>query len=197
MKNVKFICILILSLILVACNNNHDTNTESKADSLPDIPKKVFSNDKNGKDISKKEIKNSLKKYLDTFDSLEKNAAHIRNKENLNEQEKKELEDILKLMNSNNKNFEKYITNNNLPENFEDESFKIYNYLKSAENLISKLYAETEIAMEDKSSNNEKLKAAENIKSINSDYKERINGKKEKEIKDFLNKNNINTKAFD
>ncbi|MDW3829199.1 NDxxF motif lipoprotein [Staphylococcus saprophyticus] len=158
--------------------------------------KKVFSNNNTNEDISEKDIKKNLKTYLDTFDSLEKNASHIRNKEELTEEDKKSLKNIHNLVKKNNANFKHYISNNNLPKNYEHESFKIYKHLNSVELLLNEIYNNAEKAMDNDSSNKEKLKASEKIKKVNAEYKDKVNDKKEKEIKEFLNEKNIKTNAF-
>lgn len=199
MKSLKVVFVLFLSLLLIACSNDNskeDKQTSSKSSKLPNIPEKVFSSHTTNKKLSTTETKKSIKQYLNVYGDLEKNVEHISNKENLSKKDKDKLKHISTLSNKNENNFKDYIRQNTLPKGYKKESNKIYNYTHSVNKLMRELRKETKKSEDDSLSEKQQLKAVGKIKNIGSKYKKRVNGKQEKEIKDFLKEKNIHTRAF-
>ena len=81
----KFFVLIMISLLffsLTACGNSTEKskNQTSNKSELPAIPKQVFSSSKINENISKKEIKKSVSKYLDTNHALIENIKSLSNK---------------------------------------------------------------------------------------------------------------------
>src|SRR5699024_4986100 len=80
---------LVLVFSASACSSEGSSSEKQKSntgkeETLPPIPKKVFSSNKTNQNISEKEMRQSLKTYLNTHDDIFKNAEKIRNKDKLN-----------------------------------------------------------------------------------------------------------------
>lgn len=76
------------------CGNFKEISTKhssSQRHKLPKVPKQVFSSNKNNKNISEKELKNSLTKYLNTYHALFENIESLRSKDKLNKSELQKL----------------------------------------------------------------------------------------------------------
>ncbi|PTE28943.1 NDxxF motif lipoprotein [Staphylococcus equorum] len=198
MKIIKYISLITLALLLVACSKgeseNKSSNQEAKA---TEIPKKVFSSQKSDEKISEDEMGSSIKKYLDTFDALDENTSKIRDKDELNEKDQNKLNKLTKLTNKNDKNFKQFIENNQLPKQYEKGSLKVSDYVTSVNELMNKINDKVDATMDDSNTDQTKLKNVGEIKEINAQYKKQVNGKKQKEVEQFLNKHDIQTKAFE
>ena len=96
--NIKKLFMLVVTslllLTLTACDNSKEISTKQASNQrheLPEVPKQVFSSNKNNKNISEKEIKNSISKYLNTYHALFENIENLRSKDKLNKSELKKL----------------------------------------------------------------------------------------------------------
>lgn len=119
MKIIKYISLITLALLLVACSKGESENKSSDQEAkATEIPKKVFSSQKSDEKISEDEMGSSIKKYLDTFDTLDENTSKIRDKDELNEKDQNKLNKLTKLTNKNDKNFKQFIENNQLPKQY-------------------------------------------------------------------------------
>ncbi|RIL27176.1 NDxxF motif lipoprotein [Staphylococcus equorum] len=198
MKIIKYISLITLALLLVACSKGESENKSSDQEAkATEIPKKVFSSQKSDEKISEDEMGSSIKKYLDTFDALDENTSKIRDKDELNEKDQNKLNKLTKLTNKNDKNFKQFIENNQLPKQYEKGSLKVSDYVTSVNELMNKINDKVDATMDDSNTDQTKLKNVGEIKEINAQYKKQVNGKKQKEVEQILNKHDIQTKAFE
>ena len=198
MKIIKYISLITLALLLVACSKGESENKSSDQEAkATEIPKKVFSSQKSDEKISEDEMGSSIKKYLDTFDALDENTSKIRDKDELNEKDQNKLNKLTKLTNKNDENFKQFIENNQLPKQYEKGSLKVSDYVTSVNELMNKINDKVDATMDDSNTDQTKLKNVGEIKEINAQYKKQVNGKKQKEVEQFLNKHDIQTKAFE
>lgn len=197
----KFFVLIMISLLffsLTACGNSTEKskNQTSNKSELPAIPKQVFSSSKINENISKKEIKKSVSKYLDTNHALIENIKSLSNKDNLNKNELKKLNSLTEMNDKNDSNFSNFIQNNNLPNGYKDGVFKTKDYITTANQYLKKLNTQIQKVNKNSNSDNLSIKDIDEINSINEQYKKDVNGKKQKEVETFLKDKNIKTKAF-
>ena len=197
----KFFVLIMVSLLffsLTACGNSTEKskNQTSNKSELPAIPKQVFSSSKINENISKKEIKKSVSKYLDTNHALIENIKSLSNKDNLNKNELKKLNSLTEMNDKNDSNFSNFIQNNNLPNGYKDGVFKTKDYITTANQYLKKLNTQIQKVNKNSNSDNLSIKDIDEINSINEQYKKDVNEKKQKEVETFLKDKNIKTKAF-
>lgn len=197
----KFFVLIMVSLLffsLTACGNSTEKskNQTSNKNELPAIPKQVFSSSKINENISKKEIKKSVSKYLDINHALIENIESLSNKDNLNKNELKKLNSLTEMNDKNDSNFSNFIQNNNLPNGYKDGVFKTKDYITTANQYLNKLNTQIQKVNKNSNSDNLSIKDIDEINSINEQYKKDVNGKKQKEVETFLKDKNIKTKAF-
>ena len=197
----KFFVLIMISLLffsLTACGNSTEKskNQTSNKSELPAIPKQVFSSSKINENISKKEIKKSVSKYLDTNHALIENIESLSNKDNLNKNELKKLNSLTEMNDKNDSNFSNFIQNTNLPNGYKDGVFKTKDYITTANQYLKKLNTQIQKVNKNSNSDNLSIKDIDKINSINEQYKKDVNGKKQKEVETFLRDKNIKTKAF-
>lgn len=198
MKIIKYISFITLALLLVACSKGESENKSSDQEAkATEVPKKVFSSQKSDEKISEDEMGSNIKKYLDTFNALDENTSKIRDKDELNEKDQDKLNKLTKLTNKNDENFKQFIENNQLPKQYEKGSLKVSDYVTSVNELMNKINDKVDATMDDSKTDQTKLKNVGEIKEINAQYKKQVNGKKQKEVEQFLNKHDIQTKAFE
>ncbi|WP_145433772.1 NDxxF motif lipoprotein [Staphylococcus hominis] len=197
----KFFVLIMVSLLffsLIACGNSTEKskNQTSNKNELPAIPKQVFSSSKINENISKKEIKKSVSKYLDINHALIENIESLSNKDNLNKNELKKLNSLTEMNDKNDSNFSNFIQNTNLPNGYKDGVFKTKDYITTANQYLKKLNTQIQKVNKNSNSDNLSIKDIDEINSINEQYKKDVNGKKQKEVETFLKDKNIKTKAF-
>lgn len=197
----KFFVLIMVSLLffsLTACGNSTEKskNQTSNKNELPAIPKQVFSSSKINENISKKEIKKSVSKYLDINHALIENIESLSNKDNLNKNELKKLNSLTEMNDKNDSNFSNFIQNTNLPNGYKDGVFKTKDYITTANQYLKKLNTQIQKVNKNSNSDNLSIKDIDKINSINEQYKKDVNGKKQKEVETFLKDKNIKTKAF-
>lgn len=198
MKLIKYTSVIALALLLTACSHGESENkgSDQKAKAT-EIPKEVFSSQKKNENISANEMDSSIKKYLNTFDALDDNTSKIRSKAELNETDQMKLNKLTKLTNKNDGNFKQFIESNKLPKQYKKESLKLSAYVTSANEFINQLNDKVDETMKDSNSDKKKLKNVKAIHKINDKYKAHVNGKKQQEVEQFLDKHEINTTAFE
>ncbi|MDH9161113.1 NDxxF motif lipoprotein [Staphylococcus succinus] len=198
MKLIKYTSVIALALLLTACSHGESENkgSDQKAKAT-EIPKEVFSSQKKNENISVNEMDSSIKKYLNTFDALDDNTSKIRSNAELNETDQMKLNKLTKLTNKNDGNFKQFIESNKLPKEYKKGSLKVSTYVTSANEFINQLNDKVDETMEDSNSDNKKLKNVKAIHKINDKYKAHVNGNKQQEVEQFLDKHEINTTAFE
>lgn len=198
MKLIKYTSVIALTLLLTACSHGESENKGSDQEAkATEIPKEVFSSQKKNENISANEMDSSIKKYLNTFDALDDNTSKIRSKAELNETDQMKLNKLTKLTNKNDDNFKQFIESNKLPKQYKKESLKLSAYVTSANEFINQLNDKVDETMKDSNSDKKKLKNVKVIHKINDKYKAHVNGKKQQEVEQFLDKHEINTTAFE
>ncbi len=197
MKRI-FFSILIL-FILSACSNgeNNDTTEEEILDTKNvEIPSIIFSSDKQNSVIDEKEMKSSIKTYLDTSEALYLASypfqGMIDEGKGLSKSELEKLDQIYKLTKENDENFSNYISQNTLPEGYLKESERISRYITG----INGILYEINTMLNQLTDDIEK----EVIPSVNIDLINKksdvVNGREQKKIEEFLERKGIDTKAF-
>ena len=89
------------------------------------------------------------------------------------------------------------ILQNQIPEQYEKGSFEVSDYVTSVNELMSKINDKVNETKNESHSDKSKLKAIGEIEDLNAKYKDRVDGKKQEKVEQFLNKHDIKTKAFD
>jgi hypothetical protein len=197
MKKI-FLSILFL-FILSACSNEENIGTSENQ--IPDtknveIPSIIFSSDKQNSVIDEKEMKSSIKTYLDTYEALQLASypfqEMIDEEKELTKSELEKLDQIYRLTKENDENFSNYISQNTLPEGYLEESERISRYITGVNEIIY----EIDTMLNQLTDDIEK----EVIPTVNFDLINKksdvVNGREQKKIEEFLERENIDTKAF-
>lgn len=197
MKKI-FFSILFL-FILSACSNEENIGTSENQ--IPDtknieIPSIIFSSDKQNSVIDEKEMKSSIKMYLDTYEALQLASypfeEMIDEEKELTKSELEKLDQIYRLTKENDENFSNYISQNTLPEGYLEESERISRYITGVNEIIY----EIDTMLNQLTDDIEK----EVIPTVNFDLINKksdvVNGREQKKIEEFLERENIDTKAF-
>lgn len=203
--NIKKFLLILMTLVLVfsasACSSEGSSFVKQKSntseeETLPPIPKQAFSSNKTNQNISEKEMRQSLKTYLNTYDSIFKNGEKIRNEDNLTKKESKKLNKLTKLANENDDNFSKFIKNNDLPRGYKEGALKTKNYITSTNQFLNKINSHIQKLNKHSESDDVSLEDAKKLNKINDQYKKEVNGKKQNEVDKFLKNKDIKTKVF-
>lgn len=189
----------IILFILSACSPKEIIETaedEVPLDQNIEIPSEIFTSEKEDSVIDEEEIKVSIKTYLDSHEELdEANFLFLEMMDEERELNKIELEKLTRITNliiENDENFSKYILNNTLPEGYQKGAERISHYIKA----YNEIFYELEEILNDFTNDvSEEVFPKINFGSIinKSDV---VNGREQKEIEEFLNEKNIDTKAF-
>src|SRR5699024_12690108 len=96
------------------------------------MPKYVFQTDDNNQSLTKDDVKKSIQKYLNTNESVYNVTSKIEGKvwdeQNLTNEETKQLEQARKLLDENDQNFSNYLKNNELPNEYKKDTYRISEY---------------------------------------------------------------------
>ncbi|GIN19196.1 hypothetical protein J1TS3_03300 [Siminovitchia fordii] len=182
-------------LVLSACSQKE--NIDTTEDEIPfttkiEVPSTIFTSEKNNSTIDEEEMKLSIKTYLDSSEELY-NASYpfeeiIDAGEELNKNEIEKFNRINKLTKENDENFSNYILYNTLPEGYQEESERISRYITASSEYIHELNKLLDNVSDGNFSEID-------IESI-IDKSDVVNGREQKKIEEFLDKENIHTKAF-
>lgn len=197
MRRILFSCFILF--ILSACSQEENIDTTEDEVLLTqnvEIPSKIFTSEKENSVIDEEEIKVSIKTYLDSHEELDKASYPFQEmmdeEKELNKNELEKLAKITNLTKENDENFSKYILNNTLPEGYQKEAERISQYITAYNEIFYEL---DEILSNFTEDVNKGVFSKINIESIinKSDV---VNGREQKKIEEFLDKKNIDTKAF-
>ncbi|MEM5594708.1 NDxxF motif lipoprotein [Niallia circulans] len=190
---------MLFLFILSACSNEENIGTSENQ--IPDtknveIPSIIFSSDKQNSVIDEKEMKSSIKTYLDTYEALQLASypfeEMIDEEKELTKSELEKLDQIYRLTKENDENFSNYISQNTLPEGYLEESERISRYITGVNEIIY----EIDTMLNQLTDDIEK----EVIPTVNFDLINKksdvVNGREQKKIEEFLERENIDTKAF-
>ncbi|SFI91468.1 MULTISPECIES: NDxxF motif lipoprotein [unclassified Bacillus (in: firmicutes)] len=202
-KHVLFLLMPLTIVFMSACS--HDTqsnevndarynklsNIQSINDIAIEIPENIFNSQKKNENINEDEMKQSIKNYLDYSWELSENIIPLSSTisdKNVTESDREKLQKLMDLAKKNNVNFHDFISNNNIPDDYQKPSKEIYEYISSSTALLLEMQQEI-----DKLSQNGNL-----LKTDFSFTKQftKVNGRKQKEIEKFLNEKNIKTTIF-
>ncbi|MDX8045549.1 NDxxF motif lipoprotein [Gracilibacillus sp. S3-1-1] len=200
---MRKICFTILFvLLLTACSQvdvpDDNDYTDDEIPQVEDIkiPDTIFQSDKQNDTIDVEEIKTSIKTYLDAneelFVAFDRLADILYEKKNLAEEELEKLETVTDLTEENDENFAHYIANNTLPADYQEESEKISEYISNINEYMTQLDDKIDQFIDGISNGDFSSETFELIP----DNLDEMNGKVQKEIEEFLDEKEIDTKAF-
>ena len=170
---------------------NKLNNVQSIKDVTIEIPENIFNSQKKNENINENEMKQSIKNYLDYSGELSENIVPLSSTisdENVTESDREKLQKLIDLAKQNDANFHDFISNNNIPDDYQKPSKEIYEYISSTTAILLELQQEID-------------KLSQNGNLLKTDFSfskhfTKVNGRKQKEIEKFLNEKNIKTTYF-
>ncbi len=191
---LKKLCFsLIIIFLLGACSYQESTK---EASGKIVLPTSIFSSSKNNAVIDEKEMKESIKTYLDTSEDLSNISDQFEeimdSDQQLTKAEAKKLEQLNDLVRENDRNFSTYISHNTLPEGYKKESERISRFITGSNQILDELDQAIDDMVERMSEGDFSETEIESIMNKN----EGVNGREQKKIENFLDDKNIDTKAF-
>ncbi|MCA4156411.1 NDxxF motif lipoprotein [Priestia megaterium] len=156
----------------------------------------TFSSSKNNAVIDEKEIKESIKTYLDANKDLLNTSDQFEemmdSDQQLTKAEAKKFEQLNDLVKENDRNFSTYISHNTLPEGYKKESERISRFITGSNQILDELDQAIDDMVERMSEGDFPETEIESLMNKN----EGVNGREQKKIENFLDDKNIDTKAF-
>ena len=196
MKFRIFFALLVSILLLTSgCTSQKSDSSSSQKyseNTLPSTPKNVFSSSKKNQNISQTEMKKSISQYLNINNALAENANELVSDTDINKKKQKKLNELFNKIAENDNNFNKYIRENNIPNNLQKVANKSKNYTISTNEFLRKIHNEVKQVND----NQKSVDHINRIEVLNEQYKDKVNGKEQQELEKLLNKHNIKTKAF-
>lgn len=184
---------LMIIFLLGACSYQESTKEASEEIVLPTS---TFSSSKNNAVIDEKEIKESIKTYLDANEDLLNTSDQFEemmdSDQQLTKAEAKKLEQLNDLVKENDRNFSTYISHNTLPEGYKKESERISRFITGSNQILDELDQAIDDMVERMSEGDFSETEIESLMNKN----EGVNGREQKKIENFLDDKNIDTKAF-
>lgn len=184
---------LIIIFLLGACSYQESTKEVSEEIVLPTS---IFSSSKNNAVIDEKEMKESIKTYLNTNEDLSNISDQFEemmdSDQQLTKAEAKKLEQLNDLVKENDRNFSTYISHNTLPEGYKKESERISRFIMGSNQILDELDQAIDDMVEHISEGDFSETEIESLMNKN----EGVNGREQKKIENFLDDKNIDTKAF-
>ncbi|GAB1796706.1 NDxxF motif lipoprotein [Priestia megaterium] len=191
MKKLYFSLMIIF--LLGACSYQESTKEVSEEIVLPTS---IFSSSKNNAVIDEKEMKESIKTYLNTNEDLSNISDQFEeimdSDQQLTKAEAKKLEQLNDLVKENDRNFSTYISHNTLPEGYKKESERISRFIMGSNQILDELDQAIDDMVEHMSEGDFSETEIESLMNKN----EGVNGREQKKIENFLDDKNIDTKAF-
>ncbi|AJI23421.1 NDxxF motif lipoprotein [Priestia megaterium] len=191
MKKLYFSLMIIF--LLGACSYQESTKEVSEEIVLPTS---IFSSSKNNAVIDEKEMKESIKTYLNTNEDLSNISDQFEemmdSDQQLTKAEAKKLEQLNDLVKENDRNFSTYISHNTLPEGYKKESERISRFIMGSNQILDELDQAIDDMVEHISEGDFSETEIESLMNKN----EGVNGREQKKIENFLDDKNIDTKAF-
>jgi len=184
---------LMIIFLLGACSYQESTKEVSEEIVLPTS---IFSSSKNNAVIDEKEMKESIKTYLNTNEDLSNISDQFEemmdSDQQLTKAEAKKLEQLNDLVKENDRNFSTYISRNTLPEGYKKESKRISRFIMGSNQILDELDQAIDDMVEHISEGDFSETEIESLMNKN----EGVNGREQKKIENFLDDKNIDTKAF-
>ncbi|MES5887575.1 MULTISPECIES: NDxxF motif lipoprotein [unclassified Bacillus cereus group] len=194
-KYILYLLMLLTMLFLSACSNSAQPKEENDVQSIKDVaikvPENIFSSSKKNETINEDEMKQNIKTYLDYSGELYENIVPLSSAmsdEKVTESDRDKLQKLIDLAQQNDANFYHFISNNTIPADYKQPSKEIHNYISASTALSVELDQEIE-------------KFAQDGNLFKTDFSftkrfEKVNGRKQKEIEEFLKEKNIKTEYF-
>ncbi|KML31378.1 NDxxF motif lipoprotein [Priestia aryabhattai] len=207
MKRIFFSLLLIF--VSSACSHNGDIEATNKQTShteatinkknlqIEDIklPTSIFSSKKSNAVISEKEMKQSIKVYLDSSEDLYNASSQFEEKidsdQKLNDKELEKFKKMKNLAKENDENFLNYVSNNTLPKGYKENSKRISRYITGVNQFIDGLNQAIDAMIDETSEGSISEDKVDSYVSGSN-----VSGREQKKIENFLDKKNIDTKAF-
>ncbi len=184
---------LMIICLLGACSYQESTKEVNEKVVLPTS---IFSSSKNNAVIDEKEMKESIKTYLNTNEDLSNISDQFEEMTDSDQQlpkaEAKKLEQLNDLVKENDRNFSIYISHNTLPEGYKKESERISRFIMGSNQILDELDQASDDMVEHMSEGDFSETEIESLMNRN----EGVNGREQKKIENFLDAKNIDTKAF-
>lgn len=173
---------------------NEESKKESKENSASNVPVKIpddlFVSNKKNETISEDEMKASIKKYMDYSHVIDKEMQTIVDKyEDANESDREKLKKLMDEGKKNDTNFNVFLSNNTIPDDYKEPSKTIYKFVSSIRETLTQFEEEIVGAVENGS-------LAE-ISDFASEHFSKANGRQQLKIEKFLDEKNIKTTYFD
>ncbi|WP_414049737.1 NDxxF motif lipoprotein [Macrococcus animalis] len=181
--------LLLFILFISACQHGESIqNNEPISKKVKEVDA-IFENSTRNKTISKDELKRSIKIYLDAQNELlfQDKVIEQLSQNKINQKYKNKIKNIILLSNKNDKNFREYIENNKLPNEYKDDVIRISNYISGSNKITISINEEIEKQIK---------QISKGDFNINNFIPKNINGKEQKKIEEFLEKESIETDAF-
>ncbi|HDR8124918.1 TPA: NDxxF motif lipoprotein [Bacillus cereus] len=194
-KYILYLLTLLTILFLSACSNSVQPKEENDVQSIKDVaikvPENIFSSSKKNENISEDEMKQNIKSYLNYSEELDENIVPLSSAmsdENATKSDREKLKQLVDLAQQNDANFHNFISNNTIPDDYKKPSKEIYEFISSSTALSVELDQELD-------------KLAQDGNLFKTDFSftkrfEKVNGRKQKEIEEFLKEKNIKTEYF-
>ncbi|WP_394554845.1 NDxxF motif lipoprotein [Priestia aryabhattai] len=191
---MKKLCFsLIIIFLLGACSYQESTK---EASGKIVLPTSIFSSSKNNALIDEKEMKESIKTYLDTNEDLSNTGDQfeevMESDQKLNKAQAKKFEQLKDLVKANDQNFSTYISQNTLPEGYKKDSERISRYIMGSNQILDELDQAIDDMVEHMSEGDFSETEIESLMNKNKS----VNGREQIKIESFLDDKNIDTKAF-
>lgn len=136
-------------------------------------------------------MKQNIKNYLNYSGELDENIvafSSAMSDENATKSDQEKLKQLVDLAQQNDANFHNFISNNTIPDDYKKPSKEIYEFISSSTALSVELEQELD-----------KLSQDGNLFKTDFSFTkrfEKVNGRKQKEIEEFLKEKNIKTEYF-
>lgn len=198
MKRFTLLLLMAFTIVLL-CACSHETtpteesNKESKekpvGNVLVKIPDDKFVSNKKNETITEDEMKASIKKYMDYSHVIDKEMENIYLYEDITKSDQEKLNTLIAEGEKNDANFNDFISNNNIPDDYKEPSKTIYQFVLSIRATL--------IQFEDKIVDMVENGNLTDISNFTSEHFTKANGRQQQKIEKFLDEKNIKTTYFD
>lgn len=170
------------------------SNKESKGNAVSNvsakIPDDLFVSTKKNETITEDEMKASIKKYMDYSHVIDKEMETIVYEyEDATESDRETLNKLIDEGKKNDTNFNDFISNNSIPDDYKEPSKTIYEFVSSIRATLTQFDEEIVGAVENGS--------LTEITDFASEHFSKANGRQQLKIEKFLDEKKIKTTYFD
>ncbi|MEQ6353637.1 NDxxF motif lipoprotein [Lysinibacillus sp. M3] len=199
MKRIFLYLLMALSIVVMyGCSQDtmpkEESKKESKENSASNVPVKIpddlFVSNKKNETISEDEMKASIKKYMDYSHVIDEEMQTIVYKdEDATESDWEKLKKLMDEGKKNDANFNDFLSNNTIPDDYKEPSKTIYEFVSSIRETLTQFEEEIVGAVENGS--------LTEISDFASEHFSKANGRQQLKIEKFLDEKNIKTTYFD